>query len=75
MSDINNFPVADWLHRIARLARIVGVVMIVIAVTIYVQYLSAGSSSMYDKIPAVITAVTILATDTTILPLVGVVTS
>lgn len=66
MSDNNGLFAEGMLRGIAKLARIVGVVMLVIAVVIYVRFVAASNSSAYDKIPAVITAITIPGADTTI---------
>lgn len=66
MSDNNNLFAEGMPRGMAKLARVAGVLMMVIAATLYIRFQSASSSSEYDKIPAVITAITILETDTTI---------
>lgn len=54
------------ISGIARLAKIAGTLMIVIAAALYIRFVAASSSSQFDKIPAVITAITIPVADTTI---------
>ena len=66
MSDNNNFFAEGIPRGIAKLARIAGVLMIVIAAAIYIRFVSASNSSAFDKIPAVITAITIPGADTTL---------
>jgi hypothetical protein len=66
MSNNNNLFAEGMPRGIAKVAWLAGVVMVLIAAAIYIRFVSANHSSMFDKVPAVITAITIPGADSTL---------
>jgi hypothetical protein len=66
MSTSNNLFAEGMPRGIGKMAWLAGVVMILVAVALYVRFVAANNSSMYEKVPAVIKTITTLPTDSTI---------
>jgi len=58
MSDYKSLFAEGVPRGLAKVAWIAGLVMVIFAVAIYIRVVSANNSSLFDKVPAVITTIT-----------------